>query len=171
MIKLIYSKNLNNAIGINNTLPWTIKEDLQRFKELTTGHTVVMGRRTFESLPEAVRPLPGRRNVVLANESWNHPQKHQVLHVKSLSELHTSFNTVKAVKGNDVFIIGGSTLFNTFMPIAEVIHETIVLNYDQGDAFVTPVDYKIFDLKQSSAVFTAKDSGILYQYRTYHRKL
>lgn len=170
MIKLIYAKNLNNTIGINNTLPWTIKEDLQRFKELTTDHTVVMGRKTFESLPSALQPLPNRDSIVLADENWTHPKYANITHVSSLSSLYDHINRYTLEQDKQIFIIGGSSLFNLFLPVAQVIYETLVFDNTKGDVIISKINYEDYQLKSSSPIYTAKHSLTLYQFNTYERK-
>ena len=120
MLTMIVALDRNRAIGREGELPWRQSTDLQRFKELTMGAAIVMGRATFESIG---RPLPGRRNIVLTkNPDW------QVDGVEKMS-----FDEVLALDDSaaediaaDIFIIGGGQIYELFMPHADAIEMTIV---------------------------------------------
>nr|AIA16466.1 Dihydrofolate reductase [uncultured bacterium] len=103
----------NNVIGKNNDLPWHLPEDLKHFKELTLGKTVLMGRKTFESIVSRLgKPLPGRKNVVITRqEEYKAPA--EVLVFKSLDE------AVQNLLADDVYIIGGAEIFKQALPVAQ----------------------------------------------------
>ena len=121
-IHMIAAMATNRTIGINNSLPWHIPEDLKHFKTLTTGKIVVMGKNTYYSLG---KPLPNRRNVVLSDIAINDVETYF-----SIDEL------LLALKDeSEIWIIGGSMMYRTFLPITDIIHLTIIkTNYD-GDTF------------------------------------
>ncbi|OOB79816.1 MAG: hypothetical protein BEN18_02750 [Epulopiscium sp. Nuni2H_MBin001] len=120
MISMVVALSRNNIIGDNNTLPWHIPEDLQFFKQLTTGHTIVMGRKTFDSIGRA---LPNRNNVVLTrNLSFN---------VDGVNTI-TDFNEVFSMP-DEVFIIGGGEIYNLFMPYTHKLYITLVDKVIKGD--------------------------------------
>ena len=120
----------NRVIGKEGALPWHISEDLKRFKRLTTGHAVLMGRKTFESLG---RPLPNRRNVVLTSQSI-----HGVETYSSLSE------ALDALKDEDrVFIIGGGDVFARMLDRADELYLTLVDQEVEGDVFFQPYEHLI----------------------------
>lgn len=128
-LRLIWAQARNGAIGSGNTLPWRIPEDLSRFRELTLGGTVVMGRRTWESLPASFRPLPGRRNVVVTHDpSYDAPG----------AEVFTSLDAVLA-SYDDVWIGGGAQVYAVTLPMAESLHVTDVDLEVTGDAFAPEV--------------------------------
>ena len=113
----------NRAIGRNNQLLYHLRNDLKRFKALTTGHTVIMGRRTFESLPKGA--LPNRRNIVLTRGSQQWPN----------TEVYTSLDdALKHCSDNEeVFIIGGSTVYHEALPLANKLFLTLV-DHSPNDA-------------------------------------
>ncbi len=120
----------NRVIGIDNKLPWHIPQDLKRFKALTFGHPVLMGRKTFDSiLARNGKPLPGRRNLVLS-KSQNYPNLQAV-------EIFTSIEDALAVCRNEqqVAIIGGESLFQVGFKIAHRMELTLVEGDYAGDAF------------------------------------
>jgi len=116
---------LNRVIGKNGKLPWHISEDLARFKQLTTGHTVVMGRRTFDSLDN---PLPSRVNIVITSKVING--------VKSYPSLDFALQALKNEK--EVFVIGGGRLFADALPHADELYLTLVDREVDGDTYFPP---------------------------------
>ena len=127
-IHLIYARAANGVIGLNNRMPWHLPEDLAHFKQLTSGHPVVMGRKTWDSLPERFRPLPGRTNIVVTrNSDW---QAAGVLRASSLEEaLHAG-----AQQGDTVWVMGGAQIYAQALPLADVIEVTIIHQDFDGDA-------------------------------------
>ncbi len=124
MIGLVWAQARGGVIGRDGTLPWHLPEDLARFKALTSGATVVMGRATWDSLPAAVRPLPGRRNVVLTRTpGWAEPG---AVVAGTLSE-------ALAHEG-DVWVVGGASVYREAMPHADLLVVTeIDLDVEDGD--------------------------------------
>jgi dihydrofolate reductase len=120
---MIVAMNEDAIIGIDNKLPWHIPDDLRRFKQITTNHIVVMGRKTFESLPNG--PLPNRINVVITRDYDNYQSTNKLYftnYEKSLSLLETLKENTK----KEVFIIGGEEIYTLFMPICNLIYLTLV---------------------------------------------
>ena len=132
ILSIIVAVGQNNEIGFRNALPWRLPADLKRFKELTTGHTVVMGRKTFESLPNG--PLPNRTNVVLSrNLSFMHPN---CLVFSSLEEA-----LIKLSDKQEVYIIGGSQIFSQILYRANKLYLTqIHASFSEADAFFPTID-------------------------------
>lgn len=116
MLGLVWAQALGGVIGAGGRLPWHLPEDLRAFRDLTTGTTVVMGRRTWESLPPERRPLPGRRNVVLSRRRDWHPEGAEVL---------GSPNGVLGLDG-DVWGIGGSAVYAALLGHAQTVVRTDV---------------------------------------------
>ena len=128
MIGLVWAQAEGGVIGRDGSLPWHLPEDLARFKELTTGSTVVMGRATWDSLPPAVRPLPGRRNVVLTRQDgWSEPG---AVVARSISEALD--------QDGDVWVVGGASVYREALPYADVLVVTEVDLVVDGDT-VAPV--------------------------------
>lgn len=128
-INLIFARAKNGVIGKENTLPWHLPEDLAHFKKTTGSHPVIMGRKTWLSLPEKFRPLPGRKNVVLTRDSeFNAPGAHVIVN----KELLLDFCKESPL---DAWIIGGAEIYHLMAPYA---HNAVVTEIDldvEGDAF------------------------------------
>ena len=108
-LALIWAQARDGVIGAGGQLPWHLPEDLALFKRLTTGGTVVMGRRTWESLPERFRPLPGRTNVVLTSDpTWSAEGAHRAASVAEVLD-----------RDEDVWVIGGGAVYAAFLPHAD----------------------------------------------------
>lgn len=124
-ITIIVARALNGAIGKDNDLPWHLPVDLKRFKALTMGTAMIMGRKTFDSLPGV---LPGRRHIVLTrSKDWSH---------EGVDVAH-SLEEALALAGNEpVSVIGGAAIFDMFEPIANKIELTEVIAEVEGDTFM-----------------------------------
>ena len=121
----------NNAIGLNNGLLYHLRADLKHFRELTTGHTVIMGRLTYESLPKGA--LPDRRNIVLTRKATAFP----------CTEVFASLEEALAHCGDkeEVFVIGGASVYSEALPLARKLHLTIVDDTpSEADTFFPPID-------------------------------
>ena len=115
-IHLIWAQDKNGGIGYKGQLPWHIPEDLQNFKKLTLNSTILMGRKTWESLP--IKPLPKRRNIVLTRK--------KNLEVESYQSIDECLTKLTNDNTDELFIIGGSTIYNSFIDKAEQLHITLV---------------------------------------------
>ena len=114
-IVLIVAVAENGVIGSNGAIPWRLKSDMARFKELTSGKPVVMGRKTYASIPDRFRPLPGRRNMVLSRDA---------AFVASGAEVFPSLPTALDACGRDCFVIGGGATYAEALPHAGWVHAT-----------------------------------------------
>lgn len=124
-ITIVIARAANGVIGRDGKLPWHISEDLKRFKRLTMGSALVMGRRTFDSLPGL---LPGRRHIVLTrNRSWSAP---------GVEVVHDVDEALRAAGGEPLSVIGGADLFELFLPLADRIELTEVLAEVEGDTLI-----------------------------------
>jgi dihydrofolate reductase len=159
-IAIVAAVARGGVIGRDGGLPWRLPEDLARFRELTTGHAVVMGRRTWESLPERFRPLPGRRNVVVTgNPSWREDG------AERCSSLEHALALLAAE--DEVFVIGGGALFAEALPLADELHLTeIDLDVD-GDTFFPDWDRDAFTEAARDAHLAA--DGTALEFATYVR--
>ena len=126
-IHMIWAQDTNNAIGRDGTLPWHFSEDLKNFKKLTTGHTIIMGRKTWNSLP--IKPLPDRRNIVISHS----PQSD----VESYTSIEKCIDSLESDKGIlDVYIIGGMSIYKFFYEHANTLHITFInKSYPDTDTF------------------------------------
>lgn len=130
-LNVILAFTSNFLIGVDNKLPWHVPEDLKRFRELTTSKTVVMGRKTWDSLPDKVRPLPNRKNVILTSSN-DIQESDTVKVIRSVDEIH------ELAKTEEVFVIGGHNLFNMMVPYASRIYLTFIMKKIHGNIFVDP---------------------------------
>ncbi len=127
MITLIVARADNGVIGNKGKLPWHLPADLKRFKALTMGKPMIMGRKTFESLPGL---LPGRRHIVLTRRDWR----------ADGAEIARDSASAAALAGNDAFVIGGAEVFALFEPLAEHWELTEVRGAPDGDVTMPPPD-------------------------------
>ena len=126
-INMIFARSANGVIGNNNALPWHLPEDLAHFKKLTLGCPVIMGRKTWESLPPRFRPLPGRTNVVITRQAdW------YAAGAQSAGSLTDALAICKAA--SDVWIIGGAQIYAQAEPFASRIEVTQIDKHFEGDA-------------------------------------
>ncbi len=158
MISIVVAHSSNGVIGRAGGLPWRLPGDLARFRALTTGHTVVMGRNTFESLPESVRPLPGRRNIVLSSE-----QGYRAPGAEVFAELTSALDAC----GSDCFVIGGGEIYRQTLPRAERVYATRVEGEYEGDKFFPPLPEAQWRLVERSNVLF--ENGHRFAFETYDR--
>lgn len=133
MVTIVAAVARNGCIGKGGTLPWRIPEDMKHYKEVTMGKVVVMGRKTWESIPERFRPLPGRTNVVVTRQA-RYPLPDGVERVGSLEEALT------AHRAEDVIINGGAAIYRAAMARADTLDLTHVHRDVDGDTFFPTVD-------------------------------
>ncbi|PIR04429.1 MAG: diacylglycerol kinase [Candidatus Magasanikbacteria bacterium CG11_big_fil_rev_8_21_14_0_20_39_34] len=139
MITLIAAVSENFCIGKNGELPWNIPEDLKHFKRLTEGHVVIMGRKTWESIPEKFRPLPKRKNVVITRQT-NYPVPEGVEVFSNLEEALLAFSQ------QSVFIIGGEQIYSATIEKADQLEIThIQKTIPDGDAFFPAIDSNLWE--------------------------
>jgi dihydrofolate reductase len=131
-ISLIAAMGRNRAIGVNNRLPWRLPEDLRRFRRLTTGHVLVLGRKTFESIGS--RPLIGR-TLVVVSRSPVEPQKGVEPAVSVEEALAKATRLAEAGGCDEVFVAGGAEIYRQTLPVADRLHLTIIEEDFPGDAY------------------------------------
>ena len=136
MISVVVAISENNVIGKDNTLPWHLSSDLQRFKEITSGNPVILGRKTYESIPKKFRPLPNRTNIILTRNMnfimGDTPE------IKIRHSLEKAIETGKEL-GGEVFVIGGSQIYEEAITrgLVNKIYLTRVHTEIEGDAGIT----------------------------------
>jgi dihydrofolate reductase len=156
---LIWAQSSSGVIGRANGIPWHLPEDQARFKELTLAHTVVMGRLTWDSLPARVRPLPGRRNVVVTRQADFMADGATV--VSSLDE---------ALTEDDTWVIGGAQIYALAVPLAtrcEVTEVDVTLSREDGDAVAPVLDEAWVGARQGD--WLTSSSGLRYRFLSYVR--
>jgi dihydrofolate reductase len=157
-VRLIWAQAANGVVGYDNQLPWRIPEDLARFRQLTMGGTVVMGRRTWESLPPRFRPLPGRRNVVVTRDpSYDAPG----------ADVVGSLDAALAM-ADEVWVGGGAEIYAAAMPLADRLFITDVDGDYPGDTFAPTVgpDWSEADVGD----WQTSSSGVRYRWRELTRQ-
>jgi len=158
MTALIWAQSTSGVIGRDGAIPWQLPEDMARFKELTMGHTVLMGRRTWESLPARFRPLPGRRNVVLTRNPHYEADGAEV--ITSLDE---------ALSLPDLWVIGGSEIYHLALPAAarcEVTEVDADLHLDDEDALAPMLGESWLG---TAGEWQDSSSGLRYRFISYVR--
>lgn len=159
MISIIVAVSEDWGIGKDNELLWHISEDLKRFKRLTTGNTVVMGKKTWESLPR--RPLPGRKNIVLTDNL-----KENIENAITCYSIENALS--KCFLEEEIFIIGGGSVYRQFMPLADRLYITHVHKNAPADIYFPEIDLKIWKVTEEEEFLS--DEGIPYTYTVYGRK-
>ena len=132
MISIIVAVAENNVIGKDNQLLWRLSNDLKNFKEVTMGHTIIMGRKTFQSLPKV---LPGRKHIVLTRDKSFKVSDEMVEVFYSLDEMLLSLDSQ-----TEYFVIGGGEIYNILMPYCEKLYLTKVREAFQGDTYFPKID-------------------------------
>ena len=156
-LSLIWAQSSSGVIGRDNGIPWRVPEDMARFKDLTMGRTVIMGRLTWESLPARFRPLPGRRNVVVTRQAGYLAQGAEV--VRALKEAPL----------DDAWVIGGSQIYGLAMPLAtrcEVTEVDIDLHRRDDDALAPVLDGAWVGTEGD---WQDSSSGLRYRFFSYQR--
>jgi dihydrofolate reductase len=161
-VGLVWAQSTSGVIGRGGDIPWRVPEDLAHFKQLTMGHTVVMGRRTWESLPAGVRPLPGRRNVVLSR---------QTDFMADGAEVAGSLEAAFANSGTEpeTWVIGGGQIYLLALPRATrcaVTEVDIDLPRDGGDTLAPVLDETWLG---EPGEWRLSRSGLRYRFHSYRR--
>jgi dihydrofolate reductase len=162
LVGLVWAQSTSGVIGRGGDIPWRVPEDLARFKRVTMGHTVVMGRHTWDSLPARVRPLPGRRNVVLSRQTDFVADGAEVL--GSLEQACTLSETER-----QMWVIGGAQIYLLALPHAtrcEVTEVDIDLRRDDDDALAPVLDEAWLG---ETGEWRLSRSGLRYRFNSYQR--
>jgi dihydrofolate reductase len=162
-VGLVWAQSTSGVIGRGGDIPWRVPEDLARFKQVTMGHTVVMGRRTWDSLPARVRPLPGRRNVVLSRQT-----DFMVDGAEVVGSLEAAFATSEIEA--ETWVIGGAQIYLLGLPHAtrcEVTEVDIDLPRDDDDALAPVLDDTWL---AEMGAWQLSRSGLRYRFHSYCRR-
>lgn len=162
MLSIIVAKASNNIIGKDNSLIWHLPEDLKRFKALTTGHTIIMGRRTFESLG---RVLPNRRHVILCNDMKMEIEDENIEILEDISMLDKYINSEE-----EHFIIGGATIYRLLMPYANKMYITEIAQEFEGDVSFPEINKEEWNIVEVQKGLKNEKNPYDYNYVTYIRK-
>ncbi len=160
MIILIAAVAENNALGKNNDLLWHLPKDFKRFKEITSGHHIIMGRKTFESFP---KPLPNRTHVIITRQK-------DYVHEGCIVVQDLESAIAVCPKNEDAFVIGGGEIYSQSIHLANQLDITRVHHSFEADVYFPEINSKIWEL--TSEIFNHKDEKHLYDYtfQTFVRK-
>lgn len=161
MLSIIVAKAKNNIIGKNNQIIWNLPEDLKHFRELTTGHTIIMGRKTYESLGKA---LPDRKHIIFSqNPDFR-------VHEENVQVVHSLLEIQDLIEGKEeAFVIGGAMIYNFLMPYVKKMYVTEIAKDFEGDAFFPTIDHETW--KETSRVHGIKNeqNNLDYDFVEYER--
>ena len=159
-INMIFARAANGVIGKNNAMPWHLPEDLAHFKKLTLGHPVIMGRKTWDSIPPKFRPLPGRTNIVVTRQSDWQPEG-----ANTAGSLQAALAQCHAAR--DVWIIGGAQIYAQTEPLASRIEMTLIDKDFDGDAFAPTLGSQWKTIHKQDHV---SSTGLNFSFITYTRQ-
>ncbi len=162
MLSIIVAVAKNNVIGKDNKLIWHLPEDLKRFKRLTTGHNIIMGRKTFESLG---RVLPNRKHIILCNDAELNIEDENVEVLDDVSKLEKYINS-----DEENFVIGGASIYKLLLPKAEKLYITEINQEFEGDVYFPKIkeeDWKVVEREQG---LKDEKNPYDYEYVTYVKK-
>ena len=167
-INLIWAQAHNRVIGMNGTMPWHLPEDLAHLKRATFGATVIMGRKTWESIPPRFRPLPGRINIVISRQTdflqSQYPAGQMPQGLQAAESLEAALNM--ASQHSDVWVIGGAQIYAQALPLANKIIVTEIDADFAGDAFAPALDATWVEEKREAHTTS---NGLRYAFVTYFR--
>lgn len=152
-ISLIVAMASNNAIGLNGRMPWHLSADLKRFKQITMGSPVLMGRKTFEAIGQA---LPGRENIVISRSA-----EYDAPECKVFTDLDTALRVL--ADREEIFVIGGATLYQALLPVADYLYLTEIERSFSGDTFFPDIDRRQW--QELSREEIHNDSRVDFSYR------
>ncbi len=162
MISILVAMDKDGLIGKDNDLPWRLPNDLKYFKQLTTNHTILMGRKTYESIG---RPLPNRINVVLTRNKDFQPEGCQVVH--SIEEVQKLF---KEESNDELFVIGGSDIFKLLLPYTDRLYITKIDERFEGDTFFPEIDFDSWNLVSKEQGEKDENNPYDYYFCIYDKK-
>ncbi len=168
-VSLIWAQSASGVIGRAGDIPWRLPEDMSRFKALTMGHTVVMGRRTWESLPARFRPLPGRRNVVLTRQADYVAEGAHVVRSFEDALSPRGSSADDALMHDNVWVIGGAEIYALALPYAgrcEVTEVDLDMPREDDDAAAPVLDE---GWAAQDEDWQVSDSGLRYRFSSYQR--
>lgn len=157
MLSIIVAKAKNNVIGGNNKLLWHISDDLKRFKQITSGSTIIMGRKTFESLPGV---LPNRKHIILTNSVDYSVDSQNVEVIHNLSDIINLWKNSE----EEVFVIGGGEIYKSLLPHCNKLYLTIVDKDFDGDTFFPEISLDQWKIEFESEDKIDEKSNLKYKF-------
>ena len=163
MLSIIVAIAENNLIGGDNKLLWHLSEDLKRFKEITMDNTLIMGRKTFESLPGI---LPGRKHIVITRDENYKVDSNQVEIVHNIQDVINEY----ANNSENAFVIGGGEIYNTTFPYCSKLYLTKIKRSFSGDTYFPDIDFSKWKITNSSGEKKDPKNGIEFEYINLDRQ-
>lgn len=158
-VSLVVAWAENGVIGKDNQLPWRLPADLRHFQQLTTGHTIVMGRKTFESIG---KPLPNRRSIVIT--------RRQDFHAEGVDVTQSLDEALALARGeNEVFIVGGAEVYRAALPLTDRMYVTIVHASPEGDVLFPPYDESDWTIVKSERCEPDERNALAYSFVVMER--
>ncbi|MEY8441390.1 dihydrofolate reductase [Lactobacillaceae bacterium 24-114] len=142
-VNFIWAEDLDGWIGKDNQIPWKVPVDLKHFKDLTTDHPIIMGRKTWNSIGH---PLPNRQNIVLTHQAIANEEVTVIHDVETLDQL------IDVLPDNNVFVIGGANIFSLVMPLATKLERTIINGHYNGDVKMPSINYDQWHLAKREEI-------------------
>ena len=161
-ISIIVALAKNRAIGKNGDLIWHLSNDLKHFKEVTSGHTVIMGYKTYASLPGR-KALPKRRNIIISSHLTEAPEGFEVAN-SILDAMKMVYNE------EEVFIIGGGMIYEQFLPMADLLYLTKIDKDYEADTFFPIINYDRYNLIDLKVIDDDPQIDCSYRFETWERK-
>ena len=149
-ISMIVAYGKNWEIGLDNQMLWHISEDFKNFKTITSGHHILMGRKTFESIG---KPLPNRTSLVLSNSGFEHEGVH------TFNDVQEAFNFARKNAEEELFIIGGANIYETLFPYVDKMYLSEVDFEGEADAYLKEIDFSTWDLEEEKSYEAIKDEA------------
>lgn len=162
MLKILVAFDENRVIGKNNTLIWHLPADLKRFKTLTTGHVIIMGRKTFESIG---KPLPNRTTIVISRQADLQIEGAIIAH-----SVEEAILKAKSITREDIFIVGGAEIYALSLALADQILVTQLHDIFDGDAYFPEIPEESWEVTEKERGITDEKNDYQYSYITYSRK-
>jgi len=156
-ISFIVAVSENNVIGKDNKLIWHLPADLKFFKDKTTGHCIITGRKNYESIPEKFRPLPNRTNIIITRQ-----KEYVAPGAIVVGSVEDALKKAKELCDTEIFIIGGAEIFNLSFPFADRIYLTKIYHHFEGDVFFPELDLKQW--KEIERIKGVTDDKNIYEY-------
>lgn len=161
-ISIIVALAKNRAIGKGGDLIWHLSNDLKHFKEVTSGHTVIMGYKTYASLP-GQKPLPKRRNIIISNHLSEAPEGFELAH-SIVDAMKMVFNE------EEVFVIGGGMIYEQFLPIADKMYLTRIDKNFDADTYFPIINFEKWELTDLKVIDDDPQIDCAYRFETWEKK-
>jgi dihydrofolate reductase len=162
LIKILVAFDENRVIGKNNALIWHLPADLQRFKTLTTGHVIIMGRKTYESIG---RPLPNRTTIAITRQETFNPEGILVSH-----SLEEAILKAKSISREDIYIVGGAEIYQMSLAVADQILVTQLHDIFDGDTYFPEIPLDTWEIVTREKGISDEKNKFQYSFLTYQKK-